>query len=247
MSSPCRDMRRSGAAKGYLVVRTSGNGQNAHRARGGPAVGLPGLRHQRTRSHFQVLRRKRSQGNNAVDPRPSRAACRLSRQSNAQTIRYATCLRRRQRTPPRWCSSMRLTRSPASEQTYPLFASPPPHCAAPRELNIITLRSASAQASSEMENRVVATLLTVMGGMESNDRVVVIGATNRCEPRVFGGGGSATTLLTLASPRVCGGPGPIRWTRRYDDRDGSTGKSKSVRFRSSSRETGAGRHGRLDD
>lgn len=30
-----------------------------------------------------------------------------------------------------------------------------------------------------MENRVVATLLTVMGGMETNDRVVVIGATNR--------------------------------------------------------------------
>jgi hypothetical protein len=30
-----------------------------------------------------------------------------------------------------------------------------------------------------MENRVVATLLTVMGGMEANDRVVVIGATNR--------------------------------------------------------------------
>lgn len=35
------------------------------------------------------------------------------------------------------------------------------------------------QATSEMENRVVATLLTVMGGMETNDRVVVIGATNR--------------------------------------------------------------------
>ncbi|ELR19280.1 ATPase, AAA domain containing protein [Acanthamoeba castellanii str. Neff] len=36
-----------------------------------------------------------------------------------------------------------------------------------------------ADAASEMENRVVATLLTVMGGMEANDRVVVIGATNR--------------------------------------------------------------------
>jgi SpoVK/Ycf46/Vps4 family AAA+-type ATPase len=33
-----------------------------------------------------------------------------------------------------------------------------------------------------MENRVVATLLTVMGGMEANDRVVVIGATNRLAP-----------------------------------------------------------------
>ncbi len=70
-----------------------------------------------------------------------------------------------------------------------------------------------------MENRVVATLLTLMDGMESDQRVIVIAATNRYVTWSI-----ITFYMVCFKSVLCFCKGPIRWTQHYGELDALTEK-----------------------